>query len=84
MPIGSFLELSEKRKYYVNCLVDLQNFIRQHSESFAYEKFLSKKVQGNINLLLEGILIDIDNFVEYADLCDVWVSDDGKSLELRV
>lgn len=58
---NSFLLFAQKRNHYLNCLVDILNFLDSHSD---YLKFRKMNNQKGLKTLINGFIQNIDKFVE--------------------
>lgn len=62
--MSSFLEETQKRQYYINCLSDVKNYLEKHSQVIKFYKLNNQK---GLLKLIEAFINRIDEFCIYAD-----------------
>ena len=73
---NSFLLFTEKRRYYLECLSDIQNYLDTHSESI--KRFKMNNMKG-LSRIIRLLIEHVDSFAEMGDMIELVIPEGGKN-----
>lgn len=73
--MSSFYEETQKRKYYINCLSDIQNYLENHSEVMKRCKLNNQK---GLLKLIKAFVYRVDDFCMYGDNVELHLDNNGE------
>ena len=73
--MSSFYEETRKRKYYINCLSDVQNYLEIHSDAMKRYKLNNQK---GLLKLIKAFINRVDEFCMNGDNIELHLDDNGE------